>query len=627
MNERQKVSPFPTVHVRALGIALALVGLLWIYKVLIERRPFWVTAGDGELVFYFSSLAILTGHRPLNVSHPGTPLHFLGAAIGKVLHAGPTTVVIEPFLLVGYVIGLLATAAALAGLASITSKKIPAWAAAAVLLSYFTHPSALFFLTQWVSYMFHLPLGLLGLWCLWRCLRRIRQPNPIQIIAAGFVVGLACSVQMVFLPIIAAGVVAFSIGFWAARSVKPKPAASPPRFRMVILSIAWLLLSVFSLLFYLKFQWSGTLVWSSKLLLKVLWMFLWFNVGAAGVDLLFSIFGRFQGARWHQTAFNANWKYLSGAAFGWLSGTFLILDRFFNRYSSGGLYNTSDGILRLPWHSMEQNLAALAQQVPLWSILFVLTTAALLLAIVRTVRRRKEIGDSFPETLAMGIAVLICQMAGLLLSLQQGQFYGPPAVSVVFRYTLPVVVTVTFGLAWLSNFYNLDPRSPFSRRAAAVFSVLIFIAFGYEVVRDVSFHHQDIQAGYAEKRAVDVRMEEFSRAEGREPVVLIGHLRRPSWALRWGSANADYLFDADLDRVYPNEREFDCHNENGIVPRGTQKADLIFIRESEMKVFWLFFGKDQFDGWLKKLGPAEELTQGLQDPIRVIRVERSVPLR
>lgn len=597
-------------------IAAGVVFGVWFCKVVLEPSPFWIgIGGDGELVCYFNSLAIATGHRPPSVLHPGTPLQLLGAILIKIFHVGSGN--IQLFLNIGHVIGLLATLGALALLASLMAQEIPLLVGTAVLLSYFLHPSSWLQLTQWESYLFHLSLTAAGLWGVWHNLKQIEHPNVLQVMGAGLIIGLACSVHLILMPLIPAGIIALTIGAFGAKSAASTDSIVS-RFFARVLSSLWLLVSVLNILFFWKLKSSGGLyVGPSE---KFLWVFVFGNLLGAFLDLGIFWSMPLGGSNPWSRILKINWKYLSGIATGWAVGTFGVLDRLFNRWYPHGKLNP-DYAASSSWNGLRQNITAFIHRAPEWTVLLVLTTLLLLCALFRANRLQGKNRTHPVHVLGMGFALLSSLSLSVFLAIRQGNFQlYQQTDGVALRYSLPSAAIATFILAWLASFYPVLSRR--FKRGLFLLSLGILVLLGGVTSRDIVLHLQRIQAGLREKQTVDALLLRLETRLGRKPYVLMQGLARPSCALRWGNSNADSLFDEALDQLYPEEREIDYRTRNAVVPRSSHPLDFIFMRESEIPTLDGMFG-GSMKNWLTRAGTIERVTDGVTAPFVVVSVSHA----
>lgn len=599
----------------ALALILLLLAGIWFYKVFWTPKPFWIQQGDGELVYYFNSLAIQAGHRPPNVFHPGTPMQILGAFVINLFHFGSESM--PQFLPVGYVLILVVTAAVTIRLAGFIPAGTPFIVAAAVLLSYWIHPSSFFFLSQWSTYALYLPFGYLALSSLWNVLRNVQASSGIRTYGSGFLIGTACALHLFFLPLIPMALIGLGVSFWLIPNRSPlEEAPDPPGFSRV-LSATWVVLTLAALGFYFLLQSKNRLYGSQGRL----WTFLFANLFLSILSLFFwrtptkkrNLFGI-----WLRTSV----KLIAGSAVGWLFWIFLILDRFFGQLQSGKLYDET--IHHVPWKRMGENCAGLTQRSPFW--IFVLAfIAAGLAAVFSHAARSAKSGTSEPAgTAGMAGALLFGLLSTAFIALKLGTFPAGGIVDpVTLRYFLATALVAAFSAAWLSRFYGLLPLT--AQRVILLFSAALLFASGAEAAQNLAFHHKYIRTGTIQKQAVDARLDQIAQRLGRRPMALLANLPRPSSALRWGSANADFLFDSQLDKLFPEERELDLTS-GPYIPRDGRLADLIILRESEIRSFEQSYGA-HFKNWLMSLGPWDRICEETSDPIIFIHVQNPLPLR
>ena len=596
----------------SLGIAGSVVVLLWFYKVVLLPRPYWImSGGDGEVAYFFNSLAMLHGHRPPSAFHPGTPLMCAGAILAKILHAGPETM--QTFLFYGYLIGLLATCAAVGGILFLMMPGSPVWLGVPIALSYFLFPSAPFYLTQWGCYLFHLPLVVLILWTLHLALNNARQGNPLTITLAGFTVGMACAVHLIFFPFIPAGLIALTAAVFLTKKIGPAPSARTHRIGASAVSLFGVGLSIGTILFMARLQSQG----HSYTALGLLFACLKISLLIALADLWLSWTTGWNRTNSWLSAAAANFKFIAGATYGWLLGSFLILDRLITRYHGGRLYGTSG--YDVSWVTIDNNIRVLIQGAPVWCAVVFLTLTLITFLLLRTLFQPADKRVLSPAKIGLGFALVTFSILNIALSIHQGGYFKlkEQVVGLCLRYFLPSAATITCGLAWLAQ--GAFAASTQNRRMLKLLSLILIGASFFQIAQDIVRHHEDVQQGYAQKKAVDEKLEEFTRQAGRKPYILMGNLQRPSFALRWGSAVSDFLFNSEIDRFYPYEREIPSRAASAAVPRDGRQADLIVIRKPELSYF-----KDeqgQLKDWFRQImGPVEPLEEGLSDPLLVIHV-------
>ncbi len=601
----------------ALALVLLALAGIWFYEVFWAPKPFWIQQGDGELVYYFNSLAIQAGHRPPNVSHPGVPMQLLGAFIIKLFHFGPES--LPQFLHIGYALILAVTAAVLIRLAGFIPAETPFIVATAVLLSYWIHPSPFFFLSQWSTYALYVPFGYLALASLWDLLRNVQVSSAIRTYRSGFLIGTACALHFFFVPLIPMALIGLGISLWLVPSrFSIKEAPDRPVLSR-ILSATWTALTLAAIGFYFLLQSKNRLYGPHD----KLWIFLSANLFLSILSLFF--WGTPTGKRnplsiWLWTSV----KFITGSAVGWLFWTFLLLDRLLGNSQIGKL--STEAIHPASWKQLAANLWALAERAPFWIFLLAVVAVGLLAAFFHAARSVRNDGPVSAGTAGMAGALLVGLplTAWIALHLETDHPIGAIADPVTLRYFLVTALIAAFSAAWLCRFYSLIPFM--AQRIVLLFSILFLFAFGLEAARNISFHQKDIQVGTLQKQAVDAQLDRIAQTLGRRPMALCGVLSRPSCALRWGDANADGLLHVQMDKLFPEERELDLNNAAGFsIPADERQADLIILSESEVRMLEQRHGA-VFKNWLKNIGPWDRLCQDSSDPIICIRVQNPLQI-
>lgn len=198
-------------YVRFLWVFLLSVAplvLLWVCKVVIEPRPFYVGYYDPEVVYFYNSVDWLDGHTPNHVDHPGTPVQMIGAAIAAITGKSPFD--FDRFRLCAYsVAGILSFIAVLALLKTVLAR-LPWTFQVAAIWSFFLTPAALEYLNIWCPEILYFPFGVLALIAVWALFRT--KPAFTRALLAGGALGLCCALKFLFLPLVCALLV--SILFW-----------------------------------------------------------------------------------------------------------------------------------------------------------------------------------------------------------------------------------------------------------------------------------------------------------------------------------------------------------------------------------------------------------------------------
>ncbi len=598
------MSPAARAPVLATALVAGLVTAVWAYLTLVAPHPFWAfLAGDGEVVFYYNSLAFAVGGLPGSGFHPGTPVQAMGATMIRLLRLGVDGA--QRFFDVGYVVGLVATLASLAGLARGMLRGVSSGLALVVLLTYWAHPAAWLYLTQWGSYIFHLPLGIAVLWTLWEALGGLAENDARPVVRAGLVGGLACSVQLVFVPFVLAGVLALGVATWAAPAA-PRPAPPDRSLFVRVVSVLWLLVAA---LFARHVFRPGHEVAGP------VWGFAVANVALAAIDLAGVRRGGLWAERRLSTAARAGFKYLGAFLFAWLTCTLTMIQIVWRRYEGGRLYDNR--LAQVAGENVAANVGALVTRAPYWLELAAVVSIATAWA-VTCVHRRDAGAPERARHLAIGSALLVATVAGIGLPLNYGDFSAATA-GLAMRYTLPVAVLLLFAAAWLARL-AADGWLPARPGVVALAGVLLVAVVGGEIGRDVAWHRRVLAAALTERAMVDSAVAATARDLGHAPRTVIWEVAHPIWAARWGSMNADRLFDADLDRVYPRVRELNERGEGEALafwPREPGRAELIIVREAA-------FERDKMRHLLA-LGSVQRTRDGVDGPLLVVRLRPLAP--
>jgi hypothetical protein len=584
--------------VAATAAVAALVVGVWLHVAVVAPHPFWAfLAGDGEVVFFYNALAFAVGALPGSGFHPGTPVQATGAMLIRLLHVGVDGA--PRFLPVVYALGLAAALAALAGVARGLLRGVAFVPAVAVLLTYWAHPASWLYLTQWGSYLFHLPLGVAVLWTLWDALGGLAANDARPVARAGLVGGLACSVQLVFAPFVLAGVLALLVATWTAPAA-PRPA--PPRSRFVlVLSVLWLVVAA---LFVRRVVRMGDEVGAP------LWAFAAANVVLAVVGVAVAGGAGLWRERRFTTAARAAFTYLAAFLFAWLTCTFAVIQIVWRRYEAGRLYDNR--LAEVAGESIAANVAALVARAPYWLELAAVVTIAAGWAVARVARADREAPER-PRHLAFGAALVVAAVAGVALPLNYGDFSAATA-GLALRYTLPVAVVLLLAAAWLARL-AADGWLPSRPGVTALAAVLLVAVVGGEIGRGVAWQRRVVAASLHERDMIDHTLATVERELGHAPRTVLYEVAHPVWAARWGSLNADRLFDADLDRVYPRLRELNDRGEGEALaawPREPGRAELMIIREAA-------FEPDKMRH-LVALGAVRRTAEGVNGPVLVVRV-------
>src|SRR3989338_758619 len=212
-------------------VAFALIAFIviavWAYKVWLYPRPFWCANTDVEVDYFFNGLQVAAGKSPVNFVHPGTPIQYLSGLLSWLTHAQPADM--QRIMNYGYGIGLVTTVLAMWLFLRASTSGLPGWVSVAVAASLFANPAALFYLTYFSGEMFLGAGGLLVFWSWWRALFEHDVPRPSRVILSGALVGFACAVKLVFIPLVAAGLLGYTVTAVHTTAVRsPRYAFSKP---------------------------------------------------------------------------------------------------------------------------------------------------------------------------------------------------------------------------------------------------------------------------------------------------------------------------------------------------------------------------------------------------------------
>jgi hypothetical protein len=211
--------------VLALGPVLA----LWIWKVFVRPRPFWVHYFDPETSFFYEGLRILAGGSPFNVDNPGTPVQLASAAIA--LFTGTSPLSYPTFIAAAHACGLALTVAATFLLVHTALRDAPPAAALAAIWTWFLSPQAFEYQMVWSPEIFYFGFGVLGIVAIARALS---VDDVRRDALAGAAVGLLIATKFVFIGWLAA----LCIALWSVRRALIAVAGAVGAFG-VVTAVAW----------------------------------------------------------------------------------------------------------------------------------------------------------------------------------------------------------------------------------------------------------------------------------------------------------------------------------------------------------------------------------------------------
>lgn len=185
---------------------LPLIGI-WLAKVVIWPRRFWIHFYDPETIYFYAGLDLLRGELPENVDNPGTPLQMLSAAIAAF--SGATPARYEAFLSATHAVELLLLAGGAAIVFYGVFRDTATLARITGVWLYFTAPQALERMDVWSPEILYLPIGaaMIAVFRGWMV-----RPSHRRAAAIGILGGLGTAAKFVFLPWPAALVLTFLIG-------------------------------------------------------------------------------------------------------------------------------------------------------------------------------------------------------------------------------------------------------------------------------------------------------------------------------------------------------------------------------------------------------------------------------
>lgn len=174
------------------GVTAALLLLVdWLYKVAVVPRPFWIEHYDAEATYFFQSLRLASGLAPTYIDHPGTPVHLFGAAI--VAFTGRSPLAIQPMLVAGYVISLLANLGAILLLRKTLFRNSDPWLWVCGVWTFFIAPTALQYDAIWSAEILFFSAGAVALAAIWKA----RDGNGSAALAGG-AIGLCIAIKVIF---------------------------------------------------------------------------------------------------------------------------------------------------------------------------------------------------------------------------------------------------------------------------------------------------------------------------------------------------------------------------------------------------------------------------------------------
>lgn len=187
------------------AIALLPVVAEWIWKTVIHPQPWWVHYYDPETSFFYEGLRIASGHSPVNIDNPATPLQLVSAAISLV--TGPSPLSFPRFIVIAHVFGLLLTIAGVFLLAHTLLRDVPPLLAVTAIWTWFMAPQALEYQLVWCGEMFFFGFGAAALAGVASSL--VNPADTRRDALAGAAIGVLIAVKFVFVAWIGALCVAY----------------------------------------------------------------------------------------------------------------------------------------------------------------------------------------------------------------------------------------------------------------------------------------------------------------------------------------------------------------------------------------------------------------------------------
>lgn len=588
----------PCYHSRAVrpaiwlsfALAATLVVGEWLYAIVLRPRPFWIWQGDVEHTFFFSALQLAGGRLP-TLHHPGMPANLIGAAVVWLSGAGLPDM--QRFLNATYVVLILATVASLALVAAVMlPPRTPVWLGAALLVSPFAHLAVVTHLWYWGAHSLILPFGLLALCGLWVALPPAGGSpaapagwprTAMRVSTLTFLSGVGCGLAgSVYLWAAAIGIGGAVAHAWAALDGAAAPTYSRQglaSFQRILVPV-WLLLTVWLAAVCLAL--TGRLA-SLRFLLAVGTLM----AGLAALAVVLVAAGRRD--RWG-TLVAREAEYLVGFGSGWSAGMlFAIADqqvvlRIVGRALLRPAYQSGSSSVLLA------NAAFLWAQAFCWTVLAVGVTVAILVTMWRVFQRWDGTTGARGQTLALGAGLLAMIVVAAFMGLRESDPVGREIeVGFTLRYTLPVAVMVTTGLAWLWSVWTNGQGVPASGRAIWMWratAAWIFVAVAVATSQGATQRERLLAAGFAEQAVIDGQARVFAMRAGRPAHLVLGPTSDPVWALWNGNRYVSDQYAGALRALYPDRTPVDATGDQWAArctrPAGSEGADLLVLREGDL---------------------------------------------
>ncbi|HEV7922974.1 MAG TPA: hypothetical protein VGR02_19480 [Thermoanaerobaculia bacterium] len=196
-----------------------LIGLLpvlcvWVHKVLLHPRPFWIVFYDPETLYFYNALRIATLRWPLPLETPGGPVILLSVPLA--LLTGRTPLTFDVFRLLAYSLTFVLTIGAAYLLARVVLRELPPILGAIAIFTFFAAPQALEYFTVWSPEAVYFVVGSIAAALLWRELH-----DDGSTLLAALAIGLCIATKFTFV----AWVPAHLLAMLAARRWRKIPIA------------------------------------------------------------------------------------------------------------------------------------------------------------------------------------------------------------------------------------------------------------------------------------------------------------------------------------------------------------------------------------------------------------------
>jgi hypothetical protein len=165
----------------------------------VAPRPYYIADFDGEADYVYSSRLIVAGETPIHVSHPGTPIQYLGAMLMRVTGSGVADT--QTFLNASYFFILFSLIVSLGIFTRLVLNNVSYSLALIVIASIVVWPSFLTFMNYWGSEIFLIVIGLPTLGLVWVVMHQNREPTRSQIVYIGIGIGLGVAVKASSIPL------------------------------------------------------------------------------------------------------------------------------------------------------------------------------------------------------------------------------------------------------------------------------------------------------------------------------------------------------------------------------------------------------------------------------------------